>query len=496
MRWQTGLVVTAVLAGLALPGDARADRLDYQLNAKMPGIMAQLKAKYRTVGVLRFRVQEGTGKESFTAPICGNLIDRLETLLIVNNGSDESKALSVIHDASKTATQGKVGQWYRDKTGRRKLFDLRYPLAWGNKMVKADAFLTGKVTVTKDGKTSLALECFDSTNLELRTLTTITINTDRFVWRDLGYSLGTTTRGRSMLAGKRTSIAEQDKFVYHFVPKRRQPGGDNPPPPPPPGGVDQPQPSSIGGVSVKLIVDGTEVMDAIREAATEGDGGKWELKSPSKDAKSIVFHLQNNSDKKRAVVFRVNERNVINEQPDEPETAAKFVLLPKDEKKNTEVKIKGFIKLPEPSQDKKVKGEVIPFKVLVGPEAAKAKEDMGARAGWIEIAVFEEGETDPDTTLIAPKGMPPSKDKQARSTYLGLRSALLRSSKLKTVTELVKRDGVTVKRELIVADEAALKEPVGVEFVTFPAKHLQTLKIRVVPGESTPTPDPNAGSGS
>jgi len=488
MKLRLGLLVALALAGLALTGTARADRLDYRLNKKMPEIVKELKAKYRNVGVLRFRVQDGTAKESFTAPICGNLIDRVETLLIVNNGKDESRALGVIHDACKVASRRGISQWYKDVSGRRKMFDLDYPLAWGNKMVKADAFLTGKVTVSKDGKTTLVLECFDKTNLSLRTLATMSIDTDRFVLRDLGYSLSSTRGGKSLLTAKRT-LPEQDKRVYRLLPKRRQPGGDNPPP----NGVDQVRPDNIGGVSIKMLVDGTEATDAIREAATEGDGAKWQLKSPSEKAK-ISFLLQNTTDKKRAVVFRVNERNVINEQADEAETAAKFVLMPKGEK-NSEVKITGFLKLPEGGDnesDKSVKGEVLPFKVLVGDAAAKAKEDMGARAGWLEVVVFEEGQTDTDYTLVAPKGLPPSKEKQARSTYLGLRSALLRSSKLKTVTEIVKRDGVTIKRELIDVDREAIAGSADVKLVKFEGKHLQTLKVKVVPGERNPT---NGGGG-
>jgi len=482
MKWRMGMAMVVALAAVALTGDARADRLDFQLNKQMPEIVKELKAKYSNVGVLRFRVQDGTARESFTAPLCGNLVDRVETLLIVNNGDDESRALGIIHDAGKAASKQKIGQWFSKMADRRKLFDVNYPLAWGTERVKADAFLTGKVTVSKDGKTTLVLECFDKTNLSLRTLATMSIDTDRFVLRDLGYSLSATSRGKSLLTAKRSSIAEQDKRVYRLMPKRRKPDENTTP-----NGVDQVKPDNIGGGSLKVLVDGKEESDLIREAATEGDGAKWQMKSPSEKAK-IVFWLQNNSDKKRAVVLRLNERNVINEQSDDPEMSAKFVLMPKGEK-YSEVKVKGFIKLPEDSEDGSGKvGEtkVLPFKVLVGKGAEEAKEQMGARAGWIEVVVFEEGETDLDVMLIAPRGLPPSKEKQARSTYLGLRSALLRSSKLKTETKVVMVDGLAVKKELIVADEAAMEKAGGVKFVTFKAKHLQTLKFRIVPGEDTP----------
>src|SRR5262245_11207443 len=162
MNVKTGLASAAVLAGaVLLTGAARADRLDAQLGKQMPDLIGQLKAKYKykNVGVLRFRVQDAGKKESFDAPLAGRLAERVENLLVLGNGPDESKALGVVHDAGHVAARHKIAAWYTNAADRKKLFGQSYPMAWGNKSVTPDAFLTGKVTLSKDRKaTSLTLE--------------------------------------------------------------------------------------------------------------------------------------------------------------------------------------------------------------------------------------------------------------------------------------------------------------------------------------------------
>ena len=88
-----------------LSASARADRLDAELHKHMPKIVEQLKAKYKTIGVLRFRVQEGAGRESFTAPMSGRMVEKLESLLVIHNAEEERQALRLIRDAGVVASQ-------------------------------------------------------------------------------------------------------------------------------------------------------------------------------------------------------------------------------------------------------------------------------------------------------------------------------------------------------------------------------------------------------
>src|SRR5438046_3601619 len=96
-------------------------------------------------------------------------------------------------------------------------------MAWGSATATLDAFLTGKVAVSPDRKTTtLTLECFDkSSPATLRKLGTFRAATDRFVLRDLGYSFNVRGRGRAV---RKTSLAREDMNIREEV-------NDNDPPP-------------------------------------------------------------------------------------------------------------------------------------------------------------------------------------------------------------------------------------------------------------------------
>ena len=57
------------------------------------------------------------------------------------------------------------------------------------------------------------------------------------------------------------------------------------------------------------------------------------------------------------------------------------------------------------------------------------KEQLGDRAGLIEIDVFAEGEVAQEEVAISARGLPPSKEKQSRGSYRVLRTTLLKISK-------------------------------------------------------------------
>src|SRR5688572_23255618 len=121
MNMRNGLLAAAVLTGAVLTGATRADRLDSQINAKMPEIMEQLKKKYKNVGVLRVRIQEGDRKETFSSPLSGRLTERIETMLILNNGDQANPSFGIIHDAGTAAAKHKIGSWYSNPVERKKL---------------------------------------------------------------------------------------------------------------------------------------------------------------------------------------------------------------------------------------------------------------------------------------------------------------------------------------------------------------------------------------
>jgi len=123
--------------------------------------------------------------------------------------------------------------------------------------------------------------------------------------------------------------------------------------------------------------------------------------------------------------------------------------------------------------------QVLPFKVLVGEEAKKARDVYLAKAGMIDVDVFEEGAPKPageDAPLmVSARGLPPSREQKMRESYVSLREAMIKSAGLKR--------SMVNKREILVPDDTPSKTT-DVEEVPFknpmPVAHI-TIKI-VPPG--------------
>jgi hypothetical protein len=125
------LVVLAALAAASSAAIARADKLDNRIHeeCKEKGLLKKLKDKgFKNVGILRFSVQQGEAKPAYTAPLSGSMVTRLETFMIIHGGSDEKKALGVIHDAGTVAAKQKINTW-STAADRRRMFEVSYPLA-------------------------------------------------------------------------------------------------------------------------------------------------------------------------------------------------------------------------------------------------------------------------------------------------------------------------------------------------------------------------------
>jgi hypothetical protein len=518
MATRTGFLLAAVVAGLALTGGARGDRLDGQLQKGMGELVERLKAKYKNVGVLRFRVQEGSRKETYDAPLSGRMAQRIETLLVIDNAKTEADALGVIHDAGAVAAAKRVGSRVDSLDDRKKLFTIDYPLAWGDRRVKADAFLTGKVTLSKDRrKTTVTLECFDKDDpATLAVLGTYELDTDRFVLRDLGYSFALSRGLKVKRKETGASLKDEEPLIIEEVNQTNPVGDDK-------GtksavvreGDARAEPDNIGGIAVEVLAGGKPV--SIRPAGTAGDAIRWQLDSPSAGSK-VAIRLKNTTDKRLAVVLRLNGVSTINEQKDDPENAAKWVIRPgksyllegfylleaesPTEKRGLKVnKEKGGEETPPAEGDAEREAvkesddinplragsglKLKPFKVLVGEEAKAA--ELGEKAGHIDIDVFEEGAAKDEEVLISPKGLPPSKEKQARSSYLGLRSALLKSSKLKTEVVKLEDRGLLTRREVIVPDKEAFASDAKVKVTSFANARLSArLTVKIVASDTLP----------
>lgn len=443
----------ACLSSLLLVPESWAGTLDAELIQQMPIVMEALKkAKITNVGVMKFRVHEAGKAPRFDAPMCGSLAERVENLLVIHCGPSKTPLMGILRDPGQVSGQAKVGPWFSEPAEREKLFEMRYPLAWGDSQVKPDLFLTGKLELSKDrGRATLTIESFDRKQpKKLVTVATLHMATDRNILRELGYDIGLRPADRVALASHATvSTEEEDKRMIASYNERKDGEGADP--------------NNIAGIVFQVLVNDKPVPCKKKD-------GVWVLVSPPPKAK-IVFRLVNRAGKKLAVAVRLNGLNTINEQRDEPEWCKKWITEPK-----YGYPIKGFYQVGEKTT------ELSPFVVLVGADAHAARAEYRDAAGRIDLDVYEEG--DAALAMASPfssKGLPPSKEKEARGSYLALRSALLKSAKLKT--QLVKSDEELVaKKEIIVADKDQLRLVQRPDEKEFPnPRLLSRLTIRVIP---------------
>lgn len=436
------LAARALLVGafIALAAPARADQIDAKLHAQAPAILKALKdANVSTVGTLRFRVERGKKPDSFqVGPINDGLAARLENLLIIH--ADKANPIGVLKNPGTTASVAKVGSWYTNAASRRKLFELEYPTAWGNKKAKADAFLTGEVRCTGDmTKTTVVIEMFTAQDpTKFTKLVEFTVPTDRLILADLGERFSV-PRGN----GLRRS-ADLDRFAIGEVRKREDMDGNG-------DMLNDTPPASelnVGGVTYRLLAG--EEAATFRPSASAG--AKWEVPSPAQD-KEITMVLKNTTAKRVGVVLKVNETSTIFFQTEDSALCRKWVIEP-----DKEIKLKGFYQ-----EDK----QYAPFKVLVGDEAKQAIDQLGEKAGRIRIEVFDAASEEETMTISLPRRVPESRIAAARGNLNSLAPVLQKPSRVKTETKTETVNGKAVKREIIVADKEALKPHSGLKEVDF-----------------------------
>jgi hypothetical protein len=379
---------------------------------------------------------------------------------------------------------------------------------------------------------------------DFHTVKQFVLDTDRNLIRDLGYSFALSRGQRNKLVAKRGTADQTDTDSViidavqqgdgkdDVIPQGKQPDNkqpDNKQPDdkkPDEGTPDQkkpgtkPQakpttqvtPSNIAGIEFRMLVD--NVGQEVRPGAGQDGAAHWQVDCPA-PGKPVVIALKNTTDKRLGVVFRVNGLNTVNQQKDAPESCKKWVIPP-----YKTYFIKGFYMSDGDSEDnapvsrgkkaakrggdedddgpKNTEGQkqddkpaggkdlrvttILPFKVLVGEEANALKAEYGEKYGLLEVDVFAEGgETATDDTLqVSSKGLPPSKEKLARSSHKALRTALLKSSKLRTETNRV------TKRSVLVPDPEKAVKVTGLTKVDFSGHPVGHLAIKIVPSDSKP----------
>ncbi len=190
------------LSWWALPV-ACADEIDTQLYKQAGKVMDELaRHGYKNVGVLKFQVKKPPAEKPslMVGRLNIGMATRLENALILN--VDEKNPIGVTRSASQVAAQKNSQATYLTETGRKNLFAAHYPLAWSNKDVAVDAFVTGLVEVSRNmKKTTVIIQSFDRKHAaQLRELSRFSVDTDRGVLCDINQNFVITKRALKALA--------------------------------------------------------------------------------------------------------------------------------------------------------------------------------------------------------------------------------------------------------------------------------------------------------
>jgi hypothetical protein len=154
------VLLFAVALGVAVP-HARADKIDLELSRKAGKLVRDIRDRnYECVGVLNFQVKRQGGDANMRVGRLNALMaTRLENALILALVHHKDLRPGIVCRAGDAAPKGAT---YLNAAGRAQLLAAEYPLAWGDKVVKVNAFLTGEVIFTKDMKEAdVIIQVFD-----------------------------------------------------------------------------------------------------------------------------------------------------------------------------------------------------------------------------------------------------------------------------------------------------------------------------------------------
>ncbi len=334
---------------------ARADEIDTQLYKQAGKVMDRLgKQGYQNVGVLKFQVKKPPSLKPslMVGRLNMGMATRLENALILN--VDENNPIGITRSASQVAVQKISPATYLTETGRKNLFNAQYPLAWGNKDVAVDAFLTGLVEVSKDlKKTTVVLQSFDRKHIPMEELTRFSVDTDRGVLCDINQNFVITKRSlKTMVSDGVLSAKELDEEA-----------------------VSSDNLTQSAMARVREYLDFTILVDGVPVAIGADD----RIPTPA-TRQRVVFKVKNVKPHSIGLLLRVNGMNTLNNEREEKNDLREYswwILEP-----GKDYEIRGFY----PSRDRlqpiiSLPAEQVDQDALLG-------EDV-RRHGFIQLDVFD-----------------------------------------------------------------------------------------------------------
>ncbi len=424
-----GLFALACAAGAPSPANARS--LEQELLKSAPQVLEHLqKHNCHNVGVLKFLVQQSSDSTSNNAgPINLNMALRLEVALILANDSDPKKSMGIIARANEVAAQT-PGANHLTAKGRQALFRPLYSLAWGNRTVRADAFVTGVIRFSADlREMTVAIQTLRAKAEELDKVLQFTVATNASVLNDAGVSF--------LLRGIKDQDRLTDSTAIEAASRLRNrqaafPSADNSAP-----------------ITLEIYYDGK------RQEAEISDGV---ARIPEPREKQDVYFIlrrkpnivadnggaRGSNGERYAIVLKVNGENTLHQERLPSLQCRKWVLAPEDKP----IVIRGFY-LPDNKTVQK-------FRVLSSEEAKQKEMYYGVDVGTISMTVYREKRGKDDPVLA-------SEDEGA------VRRARYPDEKPRSLDELKNKLRVNGKRKLIV-DGQKIEGPTlrHVEFRTDP----------------------------
>ncbi|HJZ89824.1 MAG TPA: hypothetical protein VKE40_03055 [Gemmataceae bacterium] len=359
--------VALTLLAVAYPARAEPDAIDKKFLEVAPEIIKRAKErKYANVGVLKFQVRKGDGApDDGAGELNMSLANRLEAALAESLPDD---TLGILWRPSLKAQENPFANHAKPE-GRRPLFGVKYPLAWGNTDALPGAFVIGRVDISKDLRTlTLALEMFGRDGKVEPIGKPIELPATRRTLVEAGYSyvmarpvaekLSDGARGARKNVGQVVELKAEDEevsFSEVVVFNNSKPAE----------GVRPTAADALDASPVKLtfLVNNAPVR-------VEGD----QVPEPG-ETDVVTFRLEN-TDKTAtyAVVLKVNGKNTLFEEEMEAARCRKWILGP-----GTSLEVKGF-----QNDDRKS----IPFRILSEKESAANLVRYKDLGGTVRMIAF------------------------------------------------------------------------------------------------------------
>jgi hypothetical protein len=350
---RVAIPLIAVGVAVVVPQSAHSETLDQELLHQAPRVLRYLNERgWRNVGVLKFRVQKGNERISDrVGPLNLNLATRLEIALVL--ADDVRKPVNIIRDASAVATKI-PGANHLNQSGREALFRGRYPLAWGDQQVEADAFLTGVAILSPDlRQVKVEILGFGRNSPKMENIAEFTASTDPPVLVDVGESFMT----RGAFEEGRVEIVPET--VVKTAAKVKQSVEPHPL-------LDPSAP-----VGLEVFYDNRSVPLEIRE-------GKAWVQEPQEVQKLLfVLRKRDKTLARYGVVLTVNGQNTLYKERVPPIACTKWILS----EDYPAITVRGF-------QTREKTAEA--FRILSAQESEANMMNYGADVGTISLVVFRE----------------------------------------------------------------------------------------------------------